>query len=617
MLKEVTNSKLTFRLNTDQQFRYVFILDDRSYFKSIEAKYNPAMDLVLTFDMGLKLVIEKFGGRVAYVDHLIDQNTMQKENFTIYDFFTLWHYDQKQKDLFCYQGLDFGFMFRQEIWNDFTFSLRLWLCLGYLDQIEFQELSVGTVHKSLLIILEVKKLKYSTIEKNKDWKGGSYFFPVFQWMENAITPNGIRAYIRSFVLFAFPRFIIILEKLKLLKVNPLVFVQKYHPTNRIIQRLIAEGKTTVAIEGFSNDKKLQSLLIGRQIPFKKMKRHYYTEAERIIAHFQKNKNYRLVLKENEDVSDFIYNIILSKIKSRIPSYLNTLDSVNSYFSKRDLKLEVMISNIGILNGAVDTYCKKHNIPSYMIINGILCNDYLDEAKYASFINSYSETIKTYYFRNMKNVFVLGDPRMDSYSHMSKKVINRKAPTITIGTSGFNNIDLNSYMSVEFEFLYEVLTALENKKQTIPELKIILKVRPNGYQHQYKNFVAEYFPKMEMEIFDRVPMVSVLERTDLYISIYSQTLFEASVIGIPSIYYKKDVEFMDPPFDGKSELVTIYSIKELEDAIDDFTVDHPRFHDFLKFNIMEKYIGPVDGKNLDRNMNFINRLINEKADKVTA
>ena len=65
------------------------------------------------------------------------------------------------------------------------------------------------------------------------------------------------------------------------------------------------------------------------------------------------------------------------------------------------------------------------------------------------------------------------------------------------------------------------------------------------------------------------MMQVLERTDFFVSIYSQTLFEASCLGIPCLYYKKDNEVMDPPFDGNSELVTVSNVEDLTDAIRDF------------------------------------------------
>jgi hypothetical protein len=62
--------------------------------------------------------------------------------------------------------------------------------------------------------------------------------------------------------------------------------------------------------------------------------------------------------------------------------------------------------------------------------------------------------------------------------------------------------------------------------------------------------------------------------------------------------------MDPPFDGKSELVTTNDCSELLEALLDFVKDNDRFNAFMEKAIMEKYVGPLDGKNIKRNFDFI-------------
>ena len=80
------------------------------------------------------------------------------------------------------------------------------------------------------------------------------------------------------------------------------------------------------------------------------------------------------------------------------------------------------------------------------------------------------------------------------------------------------------------------------------------------------------------------------------------------MGIPTVYHKADREVINRPFDGESELVTTYSVTELIDAIDSAKNDPVRFQGFLDREIMEKYVGPLGGKNLSRNIIFINKLI---------
>ena len=125
---------------------------------------------------------------------------------------------------------------------------------------------------------------------------------------------------------------------------------------------------------------------------------------------------------------------------------------------------------------------------------------------------------------------------------------------------------------------------------------------------YQSFINEYFTDLDVRISQGIGIKDFLSEAMLYISFYSQTLFEASCMGIPTVYHKADREVINRPFDGESELVTTYSVTELIDAIDSAKNDPVRFQGFLDREIMEKYVGPLGGKNLSRNIIFINKLI---------
>jgi hypothetical protein len=320
--------------------------------------------------------------------------------------------------------------------------------------------------------------------------------------------------------------------------------------------------------------------------------------------FRQRRSAHLILSNGVDITVAVNRIIDRKIVEVLPEVLRALDCVIRYLDRHPLRLEILIANLGQVAMLVDCVAKSRGVPSYMIINGLLGNDYLDEAKYATVINSYSKSIRDNYFRGMDNIVCLGDPRMDAYAHVPAKNINRSKPTITIGASGFSNIDLNSFLAVEFEFLHEVLLAIRNLNNPEQPFRVVLKVRPNGYSELYLKFTEEYFPNMVDLVVDNVPMRTVLDDTDLFISIYSQTLFEASCLGIPVIYHKNDREIMDPPFDGKSELLTTFDVSDLEQALQDFLMASHRFDAFLEKSVMEKYIGPLDGKNLERNFDYV-------------
>lgn len=62
--------------------------------------------------------------------------------------------------------------------------------------------------------------------------------------------------------------------------------------------------------------------------------------------------------------------------------------------------------------------------------------------------------------------------------------------------------------------------------------------------------------------------------------------------------------MFPPFDGKSELVTAFSFEDLVRKMELFYKCDSIYDSFEVKSIMEKYIGPLDGHNIERNMEFI-------------
>lgn len=585
----------------------VLILESRAWWESCIAQFDAKKDIVLTYDLGLKHEVERLGGQAFYVDHLVDSSVMQENNFLVYKFFREWHLDAGGEDIFKYRGVPFGFSFRLEIWNDLVFYTRARICLEAFREIKFETLFVGTELGLVESVLNEMGLPFVPVSANKEKRYPTYYFPIHRWMDEKVRYQGIgglkyrlrdtasamQGILMSWVDHVFG----------CLNDKSAIFIQEYHPTRKLVQRLQQDSKVRLVLASFSRSRGW-----FRYIPVWGRVSKHQEDANNLMKNFRAKRCARLVLSNGVDVSDGTYRIIDQRISSRITKIVHTLDCAISYIDKNPIQLEVLIANVGQIATLVDCVSKSRGIPSYFIINGMLGHDYLDEGKYATVINGYSISIKDHYFRGMNNVVCLGDPRMDDYIlNVLPRTINRETPTITIGASGHSNSDLNSYLAVEFEFLYDVLQALRIVKER-GRLRIVIKVRANGYRGQYEEFVKEYFPGLVDEILDNVPMSSVLKKTDFFISIYSQTLFEASCLGIPCLYYKKDTEIMDPPFDGHSELVTVGNIDDLVEAIADFRSGHERYDAFLERGIMEKYIGPLDGGNLERNLNFIYEML---------
>ena len=594
--------------DVNKKYRHILILESRDYWGNFEALFDPEKDIVLTYDLGLKREVERLGGQAFYVDHLVDKQVMQENNFLIYQFFRDWHLDLEGKDIFTYRGVPFGFVFRIEIWNDFVFYVRNRICLERLRELHFEKVFAGTRLGLVEGILEEMGFPFSPVCPSGKENQTIYYFPIHQWMDEKVRYRGIggvKYRIRDLVSATQGTLMSWVDRLLGWRDGrPAIFVQEYHPTRKLVQRLHQDSKARLALASFSRSRGW-----FRYIPVWGRIKKYQGEANTLMQDFRARRYSKLVLSNGVDVSDSIYQIIDKRISSRIAEKIRTLDCVIGYLDKNPINLEVLVAEIGHVAPLVDCVCKTRNIPSYLIINGFMSGDFLDESKYASVINAYSASIKEHYYRGMDNIVCLGDPRMDIYVREHRhRLINREAPTVTIGTSAHSIVDLNSYLAVEFDFMYDVLSALRVIKEQGVQLKIVIKVRANGYRGQYQEFVQEFFPGMVDEILDTVPFSSVLEKADFYISLYSQTLFEASCSGIPCLYYKNDCEILDPPFDGNSELVTVGNVDDLVQAIEDFRSGHKRYDAFLERGVMEKYIGPLDGGNLERNLNFIYEML---------
>lgn len=596
-------------LDRGRAYRNILILESREYWESSGARFDPAKDIVLTYDLGLKYEVERLGGQAFYVDHLVDNSVMQEDNFLIYKFFREWHLNVDGEDIFQYRGVPFGFSFRLEIWNDFVFYARTRICLETLLGLEYEALFVGTSLGLVEATLKEMQLSFIPAPAKEAGDGAIYYFPIHRWMDEKVRfqgVSGIKYRLRDLAGTMQGILMSWVDRLPGWRDSkPAIFIQEYHPTRKLVQRLVQERKVRLVLATFSRSRGW-----FRYIPVWGSMGKFQGEANTLMQNFRTRCCSRLVLSNGLDISEGIYRIIDKRISSRIAESIRMLDCVIRYLDKNPIKLEVLIANIGQVAPLVDCVCRSRGIPSYLIINGMLCNDFLDESKYATVINSYSVSIKEHYFCGMDNIVCLGDPRMDAYVQKAAhpRVIDRDEPTVTIGASGHNNTDLNSYLAVEFEFLHDVLRALRIVRERGVRLRIVIKVRANGYRWQYEEFVKEYFPGLVNEILDNTPMSTVLEQTDFFISIYSQTLFEASCLGIPCLYYKKDTEIMAPPFDGRSELVTVGNVDDLVEAIADFRSGHERYNAFLERGVMEKYIGPLDGGNLERNLHFIYEML---------
>ena len=595
------------KLDVTRAWRHVYVLESRQWWTQCASQLDARQDLVLTYDFGLRREARTRGATALYVDHLVEPERMERNNYLTYEFFRNWHRDVAGDDLFIHKGIPFGFAFRIEIWNDLIFGVRLRACLNRLRELHFHRLFVGTRSGLIESVLHEMGIDFVAVPADSVPSQRNYFFPIHQWMDEKVRSRKLKHKLKPLVARVVGRSRLWLQKLIASRghTRPTVFIQEYHPTRRLIQKLQSDSRLRVLLAQYSWAPGLRKLWAERPIPVWGSPRHFNDEAAQLMQSFRERRYAKLILESGPDVTAAVFAAIEKRVAAQLPETLQTLDCVLNYLDHNPVNLEVMIANIGRMNTLVNCVCKARGVSSYFIINGILAHGYLDEGKYADTINAYSESIASNYFRGVRNVIALGDPRMDDYAGAPQRPRERTAiPTVTIGTSGHNITNLNSYVAVEFEFLHDVLSALQTVEEAGSSFRVIIKVRDNGYRSQYESFVAEYFPGLAVEIQQFTPMRAVLERTDFYITIYSQTLIEAACLGIPGVYYKNDTETLFAPFDGASELVTARNVAELVTALRDFLGGHERFNAFLRRETLEKYIGPLDGQNLARNLQRI-------------
>ncbi len=586
----------------NKPYRHVFLVQNRDYWDACPFPHDRERDIILTFDFGLVRQITSQGGIAAYIDHLVASEIMQHYNFETYDFFSKWHLDKVGNDIFSYKGIEVGNAFRLHIWNDITYTARILVNLLVVQKLDYEKLFVGLNDNCALNILQKLNLKTEKWSTPTGSKFQEYSFPIFRWMDERVRSTSLSAWLKLTTKNILVILLIWKDRLNIVKASDIdVFIQPYHPTRGIVERLKQDDKVNLIVSHFTWAGGISKI---KSLPPTGSSRRYRLLSQEMAEQFWQKKVAHWEI-ESIDIGNILYQVIMSRVSQYLSDHLKTLDNIIGYFSNRHLKLMVTVTEIWMTNCLMLNYCHAKGIPTYLIINGLLGGSYLDGDKSATMINSYGESIRDHYFRGMENIVCLGDPRMDYYVNYPKpKNKWSDSPVIVIGAAGFDNTDLNSYVAYEFDFLYDVMAACKMHIEKGRQMSLILKVRSNGYIAQYTNFLREYFPEIPVKIYDQVPFQQVIHQADFYISFYSQTLFEAACWSIPALYYKKDTQIVDPPFDGKSELVTASSFDDLVLKIEAFYQRDSIFNAFQDKKVMEKYIGPLDGRNLERNVDFI-------------
>lgn len=592
-----------------KEINNVFIVDNRNSWVNCIQIFNAKTDVVFCVDFGLKNELENSGVNVFYLDHIVEPNILQNANYQMHHFLDNWFKDDFAKDLLVYKGLKVGDALLLNLITDVTLFCHFFCNLIAIKKLNYKFLFLAIEDKLVHTILDKLEIKYQSLNLPAiDSRVPEYAFPISFWVNTKLYKNTLFQKIAGLLKSTLSFVHSLVDIFNKSKSN--LYIQDYHPTEQIITNLTNFKSIIVRTPEYS----LKSSILKQRRTSKKVSKKSNPEVTDLLKTFIFTKKFAWCY-EGYNLSDFLYEIITPIISNRLNEACNTADSIIGHFEKYNYSLVVPVTNYWLENRLIMNYAKNKNIPIFMIANGLLNMSFENDGRDSDYINCYSQAVKKDFFKNSENAFCLGDPRMDKYYLSPKKQINRKNPVIIIGAAGFNSIDLNSYLAYEFDFLNDILMALTKARQNGLNNKIILKVRDNGYAHQYQNFVNEYFNDLDIEIIQKKSFSTLIVQADLYISIYSQTLFEASCLEIPVIYYKKDTQFINRPFDGKCELVTANDITQLQEKINLFYNGSDVFDAFMQKSVLEKYIGPLDGKNTQRNIDFIMDLLEGNHKKI--
>lgn len=592
-------------------YRHIFLVQDRAAWRLRPFPYDPAADLVLTFDFGLAKDIRSLGGTVAYLDHVLRPHVLEPHNFEIQNFLSSWFQAADGSDLFSHQGLDIGHALRMDVWNTFAYYTRLTLNLQAVARVPHERLFVALEDAPALDLLARLDLKAEAWAWAPD-ASVAYFFPIQRWMSEHIRPRGgAKRRLKELLSGIVDGVAALANKMGLESRNRAeVFVQRYYPTESMVDLLKRDSHVNIVVENYTWR---AGFWRERRLRLRPPTETHRRVATALLAQWTEKRSRRWTIN-GFPLSDVLYAALADRLAVVLPVAVSAAESVLDGLRGRPFAGMVYVTTLSLVNRLVAEYCHQHDLPTYFIMNGLLLHHFPEEdVSETTAINSYGEVIKKDYFKGDSRVVCLGDPRLDAYvGRPLRRRAMTAAPVVLIGTSGYTDIDLNSYTAVEFEFLNGLLRAFRELRGRGRNFTIRLKVRANGYRAQYAAFGAEYFPDLPLDICRETSFAESLETADFYISIYSGTHFEAACRGIPSLYYKNDSEDLIAPYDVKSELVTACTEEEAVERLEQFFRGDPVYDVFQDRRVLEKYVGPLDGQNARRNVDFFYGLLRRAA-----
>jgi hypothetical protein len=252
--------------------------------------------------------------------------------------------------------------------------------------------------------------------------------------------------------------------------------------------------------------------------------------------------------------------------------------------------------------------QRENIPNVILINGVLSNAFFMEAKTVDTVMVYGESQKDNYFKNYQGrTIVVGNPLYESaYKRRGVKKIEHPPKRILVGTSDISPGDINCQYSSTETFLKNVNQALNSLK---PEynFEVSLKLHPGESREFYEWLVDREGIKIK-EILNSGNMQEILMNYDLLIINHSVAVIEASLIGMPVLYYHPARQVLYDPFGGYRDLPSAFTAEELSQTLKRIFENKEFAHTFTDTLKLAPFTGPLDGHAKDRITETVNNFV---------
>jgi len=239
--------------------------------------------------------------------------------------------------------------------------------------------------------------------------------------------------------------------------------------------------------------------------------------------------------------------------------------------------------------------QSEGIPTLVMNNGVLVDDFQQECMTADYGLSWSTSIAARYFsrRCHGQTFVTGNPRADSL-----RACSGTKDAVLVGSHTVSWADLNSHRSDPESFLDAVLEGIGRSSWNAAD--VLIKLHPSDPVDHYQEVLALY-RHLRIHLVTKGDVADLFHRAAVYVSTYSTSLLEAAANGLPVIYFYLGAQRIHPPF-GRDLFLDSWradSPEQLAERLDAVAEQRPTAEQLATF--AATYLGPADGQSVDRIM----------------